>query len=153
MSIDHSAWMKQALLQAEKAFAAEEVPVGAIVVLNGKVIGRGHNQKEQFNDPTAHAEMIAITAAANTLGDWRLNDCDMYVTLEPCAMCAGAIVKSRLRNIFFGAYNQQDGCVSSLYNICNDPRFKTKIAVKGGVLENDSLSLIQDFFKVRRKNI
>ena len=99
MSIDHSLWMKQALLQAEKAFAAKDVPVGAIVVHNGKVIGRGHNQKEQFNDPTAHAEMIAITAAANTLGDWRLNDCYLYVTKEPCPMCSGAIINARIKMI------------------------------------------------------
>ena len=153
MSIDHSLWMKQALLQAEKAFAAEEVPVGAIVVHNGKVIGRGHNQKEQFNDPTAHAEMIAITAAANTLGDWRLNDCYLYVTKEPCPMCSGAIINARIKMIIFGCYDEEKGCCGSLYQLCGDPRFKTSIAVKGGVLENDSLSLIQDFFKVRRKNI
>jgi|TARA_B100001029_G_C14976067_1_gene403130 tRNA(adenine34) deaminase len=153
MSIDHSLWMKQALLQAEKAFAAEEVPVGAIVVHNGKVIGRGYNQKEQFNDPTAHAEMIAITAAANTLGDWRLNDCYLYVTKEPCPMCSGAIINARIKMIIFGCYDEETGCCGSLYQLCGDPRFKTKIAVKGGVLENDSLSLIQDFFKVRRKNI
>ena len=145
--------MKQALLQAEKAFAAEEVPVGAIVVHNGKVIGRGYNQKEQFNDPTAHAEMIAITAAANTLGDWRLNDCYLYVTKEPCPMCSGAIINARIKMIIFGCYDEETGCCGSLYQLCGDPRFKTKIAVKGGVLENDSLSLIQDFFKVRRKNI
>ena len=153
MSIDHSLWMKQALLQAEKAFAAEEVPVGAIVVHNGKVVGRGYNQKEQFNDPTAHAEMIAITAAANTLGDWRLNDCYLYVTKEPCPMCSGAIINARIKMIIFGCYDEETGCCGSLYQLCGDPRFKTKIAVKGGVLENDSLSLIQDFFKVRRKNI
>ena len=153
MSIDHSLWMKQALLQAEKAFAAEEVPVGAIVVHKGKVIGRGHNQKEQFNDPTAHAEMIAITAAANTLGDWRLNDCYLYVTKEPCPMCSGAIINARIKMIIFGCYDEEKGCCGSLYQLCGDPRFKTKIAVKGGVLENDSLSLIQNFFKVRRKNI
>ena len=153
MSIDHSLWMKQALLQAEKAFAAEEVPVGAIVVHNGKVIGRGYNQKEQFNDPTAHAEMIAITAAANTLGDWRLNDCYLYATKEPCSMCSGAIINARIKMIIFGCYDEETGCCGSLYQLCGDPRFKTKIAVKGGVLENDSLSLIQNFFKVRRKNI
>ena len=153
MSIDHSLWMKQALLQAEKAFAAEEVPVGAIVVHNGKVVGRGYNQKEQFNDPTAHAEMIAITAAANTLGDWRLNDCYLYVTKEPCPMCSGAIINARIKMIIFGCYDEETGCCGSLYQLCGDPRFKTTIAVKGGVLENDSLSLIQNFFKVRRKNI
>ena len=114
MSIDHSLWMKQALLQAEKAFAAEEVPVGAIVVHNGKVIGRGHNQKEQFNDPTAHAEMIAITAAANTLGDWRFNDCYLYVTKEPCIMCFGAITNSRMKNLYYGMQDLNNG-----FKTCN----------------------------------
>ena len=91
--------------------------------------------------------MLSITSASNTLGDWRLNDCDMYVTLEPCAMCAGAIVKSRLKNIFFGAYNKQDGCVSSLYNICNDPRFNHQSGIKGGILEQDCSNLMSIFFK------
>ena len=152
MRIDHSIWMKQALIQAQKAFEAEEIPIGAIVVHNGKIIGRGYNQREQLNDPTAHAEIIAITAAANTIGDWRLNNCSLYVTKEPCPMCAGAIINSRLEMVIFGTYDEEAGCCGSLYQLCGDPRFKTKVAVKGGILEKESLSLIQDFFKVRRDN-
>ena len=152
MKIDHSIWMKQALIQAQKAFEAEEIPIGAIVVHNGKIIGRGYNQREQLNDPTAHAEIIAITAAANTIGDWRLNNCSLYVTKEPCPMCAGAIINSRLEMVIFGTYDEETGCCGSLYQLCGDPRFKTKVAVRGGILEKESLSLIQDFFKVRRDN-
>ena len=152
MKIDHSIWMKQALIQAQKAFEAEEIPIGAIVVHNGKIIGRGYNQREQLNDPTAHAEIIAITAAANTIGDWRLNKCSLYVTKEPCPMCAGAIINSRLEMVIFGTYDEETGCCGSLYQLCGDPRFKTKVAVKGGILEKESLSLIQDLFNVRRDN-
>jgi tRNA(adenine34) deaminase len=152
MKIDHSIWMKQALIQAQKAFEAEEIPIGAIVVHNGKIIGRGYNQREQLNDPTAHAEIIAITAAANTIGDWRLNNCSLYVTKEPCPMCAGAIINSRLEMVIFGTYDEETGCCGSLYQLCGDPRFKTKVGVKGGILEKESLSLFQDFFNVRRDN-
>ena len=149
--IDHSGWMKKALIQAEKAFESKEIPIGAIVVQNDKIIGRGYNQREQLNDPTAHAEIIAITAAANTIGDWRLNKCILYVTKEPCPMCAGAIINSRLKMVVFGAYDEENGCCGSLYQLCGDPRFKTKIAVKGGILKEESLTIIQDFYKVIRK--
>ena len=150
MKQNHAYWMKQALVQAGKAFAAEEIPVGAIVVRDGKVIGRGYNQREQLNDPTAHAEVIAITAAANTIDDWRLTDSTLYVTKEPCPMCAGAIVNARLRMVVFGCYDEEAGCCGSLYQLCGDPRFKTKVAVKGGVMEEQSLSIIQEFFVKRR---
>ena len=150
MKQDHAYWMKQALVQAGKAFAAEEIPVGAIVVKDGKVIGRGYNQREQLNDPTAHAEVIAITAAANTIEDWRLTDSTLYVTKEPCPMCAGAIVNARIRMVVFGCYDEEAGCCGSLYQLCGDPRFKTKVAVKGGVMEEQSLSIIQEFFVNRR---
>ena len=150
MKQDHAYWMKQALVQAGKAFAAEEIPVGAIVVRDGKVIGRGYNQREQLNDPTAHAEVIAITAAANTIDDWRLTDSTLYVTKEPCPMCAGAIVNARLRMVVFGCYDEEAGCCGSLYQLCGDPRFKTIVAVKGGVMEEQSLSIIQEFFVKRR---
>lgn len=142
--------MQHALVQAEKAYEAGEVPVGAVVVFKNRIIGRGYNQREQLNDPTAHAEIIAITAAANTLEDWRLNDCFLFVTKEPCPMCAGAMVNARLKMVVFGCYDEQEGCCGSLYQLCGDPRFKTKVAVKGGVLEKRSLSLIQDFFKLQR---
>ncbi len=150
MKQDHAYWMKQALVQAEKAFVAKEIPVGAVVVQDGKVIGRGYNQREQLNDPTAHSEVIAITAAANTLEDWRLTDCTLYVTKEPCPMCAGAIVNARLKMVVFGCYDEEAGCCGSLYQLCGDPRFKTKVAVKGGVMEGQSLSIIKEFFLQRR---
>jgi tRNA(adenine34) deaminase len=142
--------MLQALHEAEKAYEADEVPVGAVVVYEDRIIGRGYNQRERLNDPTAHAEIIAITAAANTLEDWRLNNCTLFVTKEPCPMCAGAIVNARLKMVIFGCYDEEAGCCGSLYQLCGDPRFKTKVSVKGGVLEKQSISLIQDFFKLQR---
>ena len=150
MKKDFEYWMQYALVQAEKAYEAGEVPVGAVVVFKNRIIGRGYNQREQLNDPTAHAEIIAITAAANTLEDWRLNDCFLFVTKEPCPMCAGAMVNARFKMVVFGCYDEQEGCCGSLYQLCGDPRFKTQVAVKGGVLEKRSLSLIQDFFKLQR---
>ena len=134
MKQTHDYWMKQALIQADKAFKSKEIPVGAVVIKEDKVIGRAYNQREQLNDPTAHAEIIAITAAANTLGDWRLNGCTLYVTKEPCSMCAGAIINSRLDMIVFGCYDEAEGCCGSLYQLCGDPRFKTKVSVMGGVM-------------------
>ena len=151
MKQTHNYWMKQALIQADKAFKSEEIPVGAVVIKEDKVIGRAYNQREQLNDPTAHAEIIAITAAANTLGDWRLNGCTLYVTKEPCSMCAGAIINARLDMIVFGCYDEAEGCCGSLYQLCGDPRFKTKVSVMGGVMENQSLSLLKEFFNSRRK--
>ena len=145
--------MKQALIQADKAFKSEEIPVGAVVIKEDKVIGRAYNQREQLNDPTAHAEIIAITAAANTLGDWRLNGCTLYVTKEPCSMCAGAIINARLDMIVFGCYDEAEGCCGSLYQLCGDPRFKTKVSVMGGVMEHQSLSLLKEFFNSRRKKV
>jgi tRNA(adenine34) deaminase len=153
MKQDNEYWMKQALIQADKAFQLKEVPVGAIIVKDNKVIGRGYNQKEQLNDPTAHAEIVAITAAANTLEDWRLNDCVLYVTKEPCSMCAGAILNARLKLVVFGCYDEEEGCCGSLYQLCGDPRFKTKVSVMGGVMESQSLSLIKDFFIKSRKKV
>lgn len=138
--------MGQALQQAHKAFENNEIPIGAIIVKDHQVVGRGYNQREMLKDPTAHAEILAITAAANTLEDWRLSDCVLYVTKEPCPMCAGAIVMSRLKMVVFGCYDEDKGCCGSLYQLCGDPRLGQKIAVKGGILENESLELIQDFF-------
>ncbi len=143
--------MGQALQQAHKAFENNEIPIGAIIVKDHQVVGRGYNQREMLKDPTAHAEILAITAAANTLEDWRLSDCVLYVTKEPCPMCAGAIVMSRLKMVVFGCYDEDKGCCGSLYQLCGDPRLGQKIAVKGGILENESLELIQDFFQTKRK--
>ena len=142
--------MRLALREAEQAFDIKEVPVGAVIMKGGHLIGRGHNQMELLTDPTAHAEIIAITAAASFLGDWRLEECSLYVTKEPCAMCAGAIINSRLEKVVFGCYDEKEGCCGSLYQICSDPRFSHKTAVKGGILENDCSSLLVNFFKSRR---
>ena len=142
--------MKLALLQAQKAYEKDEIPVGAIVVKEGKVIGRGYNQREMLNDPTAHAEIIAITAAANTIEDWRLNDCVLYVTKEPCAMCAGAIINSRLKMVVFGCYDKEMGCCGSLYQLCGDSQLRNSTAVKGGIMDQECLSIIHDFFQIQR---
>ena len=142
--------MKLALLQAQKAYEKDEIPVGAIVVKEGKVIGRGYNQREMLNDPTAHAEIIAITAAANTIEDWRLNECMLYVTKEPCAMCAGAIINSRLKMVVFGCYDKEMGCCGSLYQLCGDSHLINSTAVKGGIMEQECLSIIHDFFQIQR---
>ena len=147
---DHEKWMRLALREAEQAFDIKEVPVGAVIVRGSHLIGRGHNQMELLTDPTAHAEIISITAAASFLGDWRLEECTLYVTKEPCAMCAGAILNSRLEKVVFGCYDEKEGCCGSLYQICSDPRFSHKTAVKGGVLQDDCNSLLVSFFKNRR---
>ena len=150
MNNQHLPFMKLALLQAQKAYEKDEIPVGAIVVKEGKVIGRGYNQREMLNDPTAHAEIIAITAAANTIEDWRLNDCMLYVTKEPCAMCAGAIINSRLKMVVFGCYDKEMGCCGSLYQLCGDSQLRNNTAVKGGIMEQECLSIIHDFFQIQR---
>ena len=147
----HQRWMSQAIQQAHKAIQIDEVPIGAVIIHNNQVIGRGYNQREHLHDPTAHAEILAITAASNTLEDWRLNDCTLYVTKEPCPMCAGAIVMSRFKMVIFGCYDEEKGCCGSLYQLCGDPRLGQKIAVKGGVLEEECLELIQNFFLAKRK--
>tara|TARA_B100000427_G_scaffold203035_1_gene168803 strand:- start:94 stop:552 length:459 start_codon:yes stop_codon:yes gene_type:complete len=143
----HEKWMKLALKEAKNAFNNKEFPVGAVIVQNNQIIAKGFNQMELLQDATAHAEMIAITSASNFLKNWRLHDCDLYVTLEPCCMCAGAIMKSRIKNVFFGAYNKNDGCISSLYNICNDPRFNHQSGIKGGILSDECSHLLYSFFE------
>jgi tRNA(adenine34) deaminase len=146
-------WMKKALLEAERAFNAKETPVGAVVVKDGSIIGRGYNQVETLNDATAHAEMIAITAATNTLGNWRLSECSLYVTKEPCTMCCGAIVNSRINFIGFGAYDKKRGGCSSQYQLCNEPSNNHKSVVKGGILEEDCSFLLKEFYsRLRRES-
>ena len=148
---EHDKWMKYAFAEAVRAFDNDEVPVGAVIIKNESIIAKGYNQKELLKDATAHAEIIAITSAANNLQDWRLNDCVMNVTMEPCAMCAGAIINSRIKSVYFGVYDQGAGCCGSLYQICQDPRMNHQTIVRGGVLENESKMLLQDFFKLKRK--
>ena len=148
---DHEKWMRYALQEAEKAFHKDEVPVGALVVKDSHIIGRGYNQCENLHDPTAHAEIIAITSATNTLKDWRLTGCSLYVTKEPCPMCAGALINARVKFLGFGIYDEKEGCCGSLYQICRDPRFKHQLTVKGGIVEDHCNSLIQEFFTQKRK--
>lgn len=147
----HEKWMLEAIRLAEIAFDNDEIPVGAIVVKNNKIIGRGYNQREILKDPTAHAEVLAITAAANTIDDWRLTDCTLYVTKEPCAMCAGAIINSRIKLVIFGCYDAERGYCGSIADLCGDPRLKNDITVRGGISKDRCLALIQDFFKTKRK--
>ena len=143
--------MKLAFREAEKAYEQDEVPIGAVVIQNEIIIGRGFNQCESLNDPTAHAEIIAITSAANTLKNWRLENCSLFVTKEPCPMCAGALINSRISKIIFGMYDEKEGCCGSLYQLCRDPRLSHQLSVKGGVLESQCTLIIQEFFKNKRE--
>ena len=146
----HDYWMRQALDQARAAFEKDEVPVGAVVVHEERVIAQAHNQRESLNDPTAHAEMIAITQAAEALKSWRLSDCTLYVTLEPCPMCAGAIVQARLPTVLFGAADPKGGGCQSLYAITNDERLNHRSVVIGGVLEHECSAILSEFFQQQR---
>ena len=147
---DDSFWMSEAFKLSEKAFSNDEVPVGAVVVCYDRIIGKGYNQCESLNDATAHAEILAITAASNTLDNWRLNECTIYVTKEPCAMCAGAIINSRLKRLVFGAYDDKKGACGSLYQICGDKRLNSDTIVQGGVMEDQCVSIIKEFFSLKR---
>lgn len=142
--------MRQALDEARAALDSEDVPVGAVVVHQGRVIGRGHNQRERLADPTAHAEMLAITAAASHLGSWRLDGCTLYVTLEPCPMCAGACVLSRMERLVFGADDPKTGACGSLYTIPQDERLNHCVPVTAGVLADESAELLRSFFAAQR---
>tara|TARA_B100001750_G_scaffold234598_1_gene236147 strand:- start:18 stop:488 length:471 start_codon:yes stop_codon:yes gene_type:complete len=148
---DHVKWMKVAFREAEKAFEQDEVPIGAVVVQSGQIIGRGYNQCESLTDPTAHAEIIAITSASNTIKDWRLKDCQLYVTKEPCPMCAGALINARINMVIFGMYDEKEGCCGSLYQLCRDNRFKHQLTVKGGIMEDACTLMIREFFKKQRE--
>jgi tRNA(adenine34) deaminase len=151
-NLTHKKWMKLALDEAIKAYEKKEIPVGAIVVKDGRVIGRGYNQRENLQNPTAHAEIIALTSAANTLESWRLKDCSLYVTKEPCPMCAGAIMNARISHIYFGMHDDVAGCCGSLYQLCRDPRFNHQSIVQGGIMEADCISIMKDFFNMQREN-
>jgi len=143
--------MGEALRQARKAFAAEEVPVGAVIVCEGTIIARAWNQVEMLKDATAHAEMLAITQAEAELGDWRLADCDLYVTKEPCPMCAGAIVHARLRRVIFGCGDAKGGAAGGLLNLLQMPELNHRSEITPGILADDCASLLKDFFSLRRK--
>ncbi len=143
--------MKEALKEAEKAAAMGEVPIGAVVVKDGIIIGRGHNKTETAKDPTAHAEMEAIRAASAVLGGWRLLGCDMYVTAEPCSMCAGAIVWSRIENLYIGTMDPKAGACGSVFNIVQEDKLNHQVNVTTGILQEECSRLLKDFFRSLRR--
>ena len=142
--------MKQALAEAQKAFDEEEVPVGAVIVYNGQIIARAHNQIKMLKDPTAHAEMIAITQAASFLKNERLNECDLYVTIEPCSMCVGASILARLRSIIYGAEDSKTGACGSAIDLAKPGLFNHYLEVTRGILESECRTIIQEFFLGKR---
>ncbi|MCX5695985.1 MAG: tRNA adenosine(34) deaminase TadA [Candidatus Omnitrophica bacterium] len=146
-------YMQEALKEAEKALDEDEVPVGAVIVNAGKIIARGHNQIERLKDPTAHAEMIALTSAANFLNTKWLNQASLYVTIEPCSMCAGASVLARIKNIYFGAKDPKTGACGSVTNIASHKKLNHRIKVKGGILQEACGGLLVDFFRKKRAKI
>ncbi|HEX6245018.1 MAG TPA: tRNA adenosine(34) deaminase TadA [Polyangiales bacterium] len=146
------AFMREALREADKARARGEVPVGAVAVLDGVVIGRGHNLRETARDPSAHAELTAMRAAAAYLNSWRLVDVEIYVTLEPCPMCAGALVNARVERLIYGAPDPKAGAVDTLFQLCSDPRLNHRVEVVSGVLADDCGAQLRAFFSaIRRK--
>jgi len=150
---EDQAFMRRALREAERAAREQEVPVGAVVVRDGQVVARAHNRPIHLNDPTAHAEVLALRKAARKLGNYRLAGCDLYVTIEPCAMCAGAIIQGRLRRVFFGAQDPKAGASGSALTVLNHPQLNHQVEVVGGVLAEDCTRLLRDFFRRRRKAV
>ncbi len=145
-------WMHEALLEAERAGEAGEVPVGAVIVHDGRVVGRGRNQMEGLSDPTAHAEILAVTAAANSLKSWRLDGTTLYVTLEPCVMCSGAIFNARISRLVFGAHDPKRGAVGSIIDLSEEERLNHHLEVSSGPLREESSALLKAFFEeLRRK--
>ncbi len=142
----HEYYMQHAITEAKKAFKRDEVPVGAVIVYENNIIARAHNQREMLLDPTAHAEMIAITQASAYLQNWRLNKTTVYITLEPCAMCAGALVQARIENLVYGAKDEKYGACESVVNLVNDLRFNHQLNVTSGVLEDECSLLLKQFF-------
>ncbi len=144
-------FMKAALKEAKKAYDKLEVPVGAVIVKDGKIIARAHNLKETKYDTTKHAEILAIQKASKKLNSWRLIDCEMYVTLEPCSMCAGALINSRIKKVYIGASDQKTGAVGSVFNLLEDYTFNHKVEYEKGVLQDECESILKEFFKELRK--
>lgn len=151
MHDEHTRYMQAALREAEKAFDAGEVPVGCIIVHDGQIIGKAHNQRELLQDPTAHAEVLAITQAATHLGSWRLEDTRLYVTLEPCAMCAGAIILARVTEVYFGATDPKAGCCGTLMNLFEEDRLNHQPVLHAGLLAPECGSILTTFFQNIRK--
>jgi len=149
----HQNYMQEALREAKEAFKDDEVPVGAVIVNKDRIIARGYNQVERLKDPTAHAEMIALTSATNFLGTKWLNGSTLYVTIEPCSMCAGALVLARIESIYFGAKDPKTGACGSVINIANNNKLNHRIKISGGILEEECSLLLKDFFKKKRKKV
>lgn len=147
----HETYMRAALREAAQAGAEDEVPIGAVIVHDEKIIAAAHNQREQLRDPTAHAEMIAITQAAQTLCDWRLEECRLYVTLEPCPMCAGAIVQARIPHVIYGAADPKAGAVDTLYQLLRDPRLNHRCETTAGLMSEECGLLLTRFFQEKRR--
>lgn len=147
MITDKEKFMKQALKEAKKAYKKLEIPVGAVIVKNGKIIARAYNQKETKLDTTKHAEILAIQKASKKLGAWRLLDCEMYVTLEPCSMCAGAIINSRLKKVYIGASDEKAGAVGSVLDLFNDYKFNHKVEYEKGIMQKECEDILKRFFK------
>jgi len=147
---NHEFYIRECLKEAEKALEEGEVPVGAVMVHSGRIIGRAHNQKERLKDPTAHAEMIALTQAASFLDNWRLDGVDVYVTIEPCIMCAGALVQARVKRIVYGTDDPKAGGCGSVFNIVTDKRLNHQIEVIAGILKDNCQAILKEFFKTKR---
>lgn len=146
-------FMREALKEAQKAYDQEEVPIGAVVVLNGEIIGRGHNLREKEQDATLHAEIKAIRQANQHLGSWRLEDCELFVTLEPCPMCSGAMILARMKKVIFGAFDPKAGTAGTFMNLLQDSRFNHQVEVDQGVLEEECQEILRSFFKgLRERN-
>ncbi len=145
-NMDQPFFMEEALKEAHKAFLLDEVPVGAIITYKGEIIARGHNQREEDRDPTAHAELLAIQRASQVLGGWRLTGCSLYVTLEPCSMCAGALILARIENLIFGTTDPKAGACGSVLDLVRHPALNHRLRVRGGVLEKESKELLKKFF-------
>ena len=145
-------YMKAALKEAQKAYDLLEIPVGAVIVKDGKIIAKAHNQKETKNDTTKHAEIIAIQKASKKLKSWRLLDCEMYVTLEPCTMCAGAIINSRIKKIYYGTQDQKTGACGSVLNLFQDYTFNHKVETEKNILQNECENILKKFFKELRQS-
>ena len=140
-------FMKEALKEAKKAYEKLEIPVGCVIVKDNKIIARAHNLKETKFDTTKHAEIIAIQKASKKLKSWRLNECEMYVTLEPCSMCAGAIINSRIKKLYYGAKDEKTGAVGSVFNLLKDYKFNHDVEIESGILENECRNILKEFFK------
>lgn len=148
----HEYFMREALKEARAAFESGEVPIGCVIVYNNKIIGRGHNLRNNRKNPLCHAEISAINEAAAYIGDWRLEECTLYVTVEPCPMCAGAIVQARIPNVVFGTRNVKAGCAGSILNILDEPRFNHQVDVTEGILQEECAKPMGEFFKRFRKS-